>query len=166
MKRILAFFTCVMTVIMLPACKEASPILKVIIRAEGADAADYEYLVVYDNGTSTETDAFVPDDASFYTAESGAFVSSVVNNKIINTLKTNANADETMTAIMQTAADSINHAIIQFTIITDGDIYLAFAKLNVNWQSPCILYEYDMATDSLTEIYRWDGVDLIGVSIE
>lgn len=174
MKRIFAYLSCTMMVLMLVACERSSPILKVIIQNEGSDAADHEYLIVYDHGKSAATDAFVPDDTVSYTAEFGAFVSNIVGNKIINTLGSTLliddygrkiDADEIMTAIMQTGAASIDHSICQFTIITDGDRYFTFVKLNVNWQSPCILYEYNVADGSLTELCRWDGVDLMGISI-
>ena len=175
MKRIFAFLTCIMITLMLAACGQASPVLKVIIQSEESDVADYEYLVVYDNEKSAATDSFVPDDTVSYTAESGDFVSSIVNNKIVNTLGSTiliddhgseTDADEIMTAIMQLGADTINHPIFQFTIIADRDRYFAFVKLNVNWQSPCILYEYDVKNGSLIELCRWDGVDLMGISIE
>lgn len=175
MKRIYVFFVCIMMVAMLVSCGYESPVLKVMLQSAKSDEAAYEYMAVYDNGKSSVIDAFDSDDAAFYTAESGDFASSIVNNTVINNLNSTlliddhgnkTNADEIMTAIMQSAADKINHDIIQFTIITDEDRYFAFVKLNVNWQSPCILYEYDAATSGLTELCRWDGVDLVGISIE
>lgn len=175
MKRIITLLTCILLVVMLTACGQASPVLKVIVQPERSDAEDYEYLVVYDNEKTAATDLFVPDDVASYTAESRTFVSDVVNNRVVNTLEStilideNGNktdADEIMTAIMQTAADSIDHDIMEFTILVDGDRYFAFVKLNVNWSDPCILYEYDTATGDFVELYCWNGVDLVGISIK
>lgn len=160
---------------MLVACRQAAPVLKAIIQSEESDVADYEYLVVYDNGKIAAIDSFVPDDTVSYTAEYGDFVSNIANNKIINILRSTVliddqgretEADEIMTAIMQTGADTINHPIYQFKIIADKDRYFVFVKLNVNWQSPCILYEYDVNNGSFIELYRWDRVDLMGISVE
>ena len=175
MKKIFIFSAYLLMVLTLAACGQASPVLKVMIQPEGSNVENYEYLVVYDNGETTATDSFTPDDAAFYTAESGAFISDVVNKKIVNTLGSTlltdghgnkTNADEMMTAIMQTAADSIDHDIIQFTIILDGDRYFTFVKLNVNLWSPCILYKYDTSTNRLIELCTWDGVNLMGIVVE
>ena len=43
--------------------------------------------------------------------------------------------------------------------------YLAFAKLNVNWSDPCVLYEYAPQAQSLTELARWDKADLVGLAL-
>ena len=43
--------------------------------------------------------------------------------------------------------------------------YFAFAKLNVNWSAPCVLYEYAPQAQSLTELARWDKVDLTGLAL-
>ena len=164
---------------MLTACgdvssHEAVPILKVVIQAEGSDTADYEYITVYNDGNCAETEAFDPDDSAFYTSVNGNFYLSIVNNKFVNSLEStilidsNGNiteADEIMTGIMKAAADTIHHDIWQLKIIADGNRYYAFIKLNVNWQSPCILYQYDTVTAELTELCRWDGVDLVGIAI-
>ena len=175
MKKIFAWLTCILPIVLLTACGQSSPVLKVVIQPKGSDAEDYEYLVVYDNEKTAATDLFVPDDVASYTAESRTFVSDVVNNRVVNTLEStilideNGNktdADEIMTAIMQTAADSIDHDIMEFTILVDGDRYFAFVKLNVNWSDPCILYEYDTATGRLIELCRWDGAHLMGISIK
>ena len=175
MKRIFTSLTYILLAVMLTACGQASPVLKVIVQPERSDVENYEYLVVYDNEKTAATDLFVPDDVASYTAEFRAFVSAVENKRVVNTLEStilideNGNktdADEIMTAIMQTAADSIDHDIMEFTILVDGDRYFAFVKLNVNLWTPCILYEYDTATGDLVELYCWDSVDLLGISIK
>ena len=85
MKRIITLLTCILLVVMLTACGQASPVLKVIVQPERSDAEDYEYLVVYDNEKTAATDLFVPDDVASYTSESRTFVSDVVNNRVVNT---------------------------------------------------------------------------------
>lgn len=46
-----------------------------------------------------------------------------------------------------------------------GRRYFAFAKLNVNWSDPCVLYEYAPQAQSLTELARWDKADLVGLAL-
>ena len=43
--------------------------------------------------------------------------------------------------------------------------YFAFIKLNVNWQDPCYLYEYDAGSDKLKELTVWQDVDLVGLHL-
>ncbi|MCD8018864.1 MAG: hypothetical protein LUF92_04570 [Clostridiales bacterium] len=180
MRRFLTVLLCMMIFVTLTACGNTasigdnSSVLKVVIQDEEADTEAYDYLAVYQDGKTSEIDAFHPDDMIFYTAASEDFTSSIKGNTVVNKLTAttlideNGNqtrADETITEMMQTVADMVEHDIWQFQVITGGKRYFAFVKLNVNWQSPCILYEYDASTDSLTELCRWDGVDLLGISI-
>jgi len=37
--------------------------------------------------------------------------------------------------------------------------------LNVNWQSPGILYKYNKEESKLEKIYSWNEVDLIGLGL-
>ena len=175
MKKTALYLSFIALILVLSACKQASPVLKVMIQSEEADTANYEYLVVYDNKKTAAADAFTPDDAVFYTTAFGAFDSDIVGGRIVNTLQSTLltdnlgntlQADEHKTAIMQAAADSIDHDIWYFSIIVDGDRYFAFIKLNVNLWTPCILYEYDTVTGDLVELYCWDSVDLLGISIK
>lgn len=179
MRKLSTFLTFIMMATMLTACgdvssQDAVPILKVIIQEEKSDTADYEYVTIYNDGNYAETEAFNPDDLAIYTSVNGNFHSSIVNNKIVNTLEatilidSNGNiteADTIMIEIMKAAADTIHHDIWQLEIITNGNQYYAFIELNVNWQSPCILYKYDNVTAELTKLCCWDGVDLVGIAI-
>ena len=74
-------------------------------------------------------------------------------------------ADSTLTDILTAAADEIKHDIIQFDILKDGESYFTVVKLNVNWQSPCELYQYDQNTRHLNRLYRWDSVDIVGIAL-
>ncbi|HFL3828469.1 TPA: hypothetical protein ACG3RW_003826 [Clostridioides difficile] len=38
-------------------------------------------------------------------------------------------------------------------------------KLNVNWQSPCDFYEYDKTVKELKLLHRFQGIDIIGLSL-
>ena len=177
MRSVSALLICIMMAAILAACGDVpsleAPVLKVVIQAEGSDTADYQYMSVYNDGNCAKTETFHLNDSAFYTATYGDFHSSVVNNKIVNTLESTVlidskgkiiEADEIMTEIMQVAADTINHDIWQFQIIVDEKRYYAFILINVNWQSPSILYQYDAATAKLIELCCWDGVDLVGIS--
>lgn len=171
---------CFTLFVILTACEKPvssgmqSPVLLVKIREQETAENTFQYLAVYPNGKTAETDAFDPEDAVFYTAAHGDFVSSIQNKTVINTLNattlidesgTEAEADEVIAGMMQAAADSIEHDIWRFQAISAGTRYFAFVELNVNWQSPCILYEYNVEANHLTELCRWDGVDLIGISM-
>lgn len=73
--------------------------------------------------------------------------------------------NETYEAIVRTACGQIDHDIWEFQILEDGGRYFAFIKLNVNWWTPCDLYEYDPETDTLTELKEWDDVNLVGLEV-
>ncbi len=175
MKKPLVCLLCVLLALLTscgqPASTEAAvPVLRVVICDGDADT----YLAVYPHGETAEIGEFDPDTAAFYTAAHGDFFSSIENNRVRNALiattliDTNGNqveADRTIAAMMQAAADTITHDIWKFHAITVGSRCFAFVELNVNWQSPCILYEYDAAQSSLTELCRWDGVELVGISV-
>ena len=58
----------------------------------------------------------------------------------------------------------IDHAIFDFQIIVvNGQRYFAFVKLNVNWQDPCTLYEYEGG--ELRELAQWDNMRLLSVDL-
>lgn len=160
---------------MLTACGDSTPILDVIIQSTETDSAEYEYLAMYDDGKSIAIEEFKPNVTVFVTAVLGDFVSHIENGKIRNTLEATRlidrygneiEADDYICAVMQAVADSIDHDIIECSILTNGDRYFAFVKLNVNLTSPCILYEHDQSTGRLTQLCHWDSVDLIGISVE
>ena len=173
MKRTLAILTAIAMLLLLAACgQQATPVLKAVLRDENSQAAEDVYCVVYDNGESAVTDAFEPDDMQFYTAPFDAFDASLADNKVGNTLTSTTlvdaqgkrvEADAAMTSMMQLAARIIDHSIFEFTILTNGERYFAFVKLNVVMQTPCILYEYD---GGLTELCRWDDMELVGLALE
>ena len=145
MKRLFAFLTCIVMLTALTACEDASahtsPVLKVVLQSEESDSADYEYRNIYGDGTSAETEIFVPDDTTSYTAAPGAIQSQVVDGQVVNTLETatlidsdgnQIEADDRIAEIMQAAADTIDHSIWQFEIILDEDLYFAFIKLSLS----------------------------------
>jgi hypothetical protein len=168
--RALAVLPALLASIVLSACSGATPVVKTITAAE--DGAPV-YSIVYDNGNVRETDPFTPEDASFYQAETGDFSARIVHGKIVNTLMrtdltdengTTLPADTAMSALMQAAADTIDHDIAQFTIIKAQDDYFTLVKLNVNWSDPATLYRYNADSGTLTVLHQWDGVDLLGIA--
>ena len=70
-----------------------------------------------------------------------------------------------MINIINAAADSIEHVIWKFKIFKDNDNYFAFIWLNVNWFSPCELYEYDINNQSIRQLCEWDEIDIVGISV-
>ena len=67
--------------------------------------------------------------------------------------------------LMQCVADTAEHDFFSVTIIIDDGKYFVFEELNVNWQSPCLLYQYDTDAGALQELSRWEDVKLQGISL-
>ena len=134
------------------------PILHVALKLAGEQDAAYVYETVYASGKSRACDAFTPDVCVFYTADYADFDTTTLYDSVGNVVEPN----ETMIAMMHAAADQIDHAIFDFQIIVvNGQRYFAFVKLNVNWQDPCTLYEYDGG--ELRELAQWDNMRLLSV---
>ena len=147
------------------------PILHVALKLAGEQDAAYVYETVYTSGKSRACDAFTPDACVFYTADYADFDTSALRSHRVNTLVATTLYDsvgnvvepnETMIAMMHAAADQIDHAIFDFQIIVvNGQRYFAFVKLNVNWQDPCTLYEYE--SGALRELCQWDNMRLLSI---
>ena len=147
------------------------PILHVALKLAGEQDAAYVYETVCASGKSRACDAFTPDACVFYTADYADFDTSALRSHRVNTLVATTlydsvgnvvEPDETMIAMMHAAADQIDHAIFDFQIIVvNGQRYFAFVKLNVNWQDPCTLYEYE--SGALRELCQWDNMRLLSI---
>lgn len=141
---------------------------------EQKDELDKKYYAVYSNGIYRETDIFNPDDVIEYYVGTETFSSEIVGNRIVNkvikpTVRDNNGTlitpDDRILGIINAAANTIDHAIWDFKIIKDKDKYFAFIWLNVNWSSPCELYEYDIDNKSIHLLCEWDEVDIVGISV-
>ena len=161
-------------VIIAGGCGSAtSPVLKTItIPSSGGEK---EYSIIYDNGKASRTDAFSPDNALFLFADEGDFVETTKDGTITVTLAdtkltdadgTDSEPDDVIRSLMNRVADNAEHDIFDVTFIIDGGHYYVFEKENVNLQAPCILYEYDKENGSLKELYRWEDVELEGISVD
>ena len=152
---------------------EGKPVLKTITKDLSDNTTNY--CVIYDDGIIKETDSFVADNTEFLYAVLSDYASKVENGKVVVTLKatylTDSNGhqvetDETVKALMQAIADVSEHDILFVSILIDDGNYYAFVKLNVNWWTPCLLYDYDADAGKLTELYCWDNVDLTGIALK
>ena len=141
---------------------------------EEKDETDKKYYAVYSNGVYRETEKFIPNDVIEYYVGTETFSSEIVGNRIVNkvikpTVRDNndalINPDDRILGIINAAANSIEHDIWKFEIIKDKDKYFAFIWLNVNWSSPCELYEYDIENKSIHQLCEWDEVDIAGISV-
>ncbi len=101
------------------------------------------------------------------------FLSYISDNKVLNRINKIAledsdgnvvDNDEIITGIFQ-AAEKLEHDIWEFQIFKVLDKYFVLVKLNVNWQSPCDFYEYDKTEKELKLLHRFEGVDIIGLSL-
>lgn len=136
-------------------------------------SGEIEYVSIYSHGSSKETDTFKSEDFELYTADSASFTSYISNNKVLNKINkivlTDSSEniidnDEIITGIFQ-SAEQIEHDIWEFQIFKVHDDYFVLVKLNVNWQSPCDFYEYDIANKELKLMYSFDSIDVIGLSL-
>ncbi len=163
----------IMLLSILGGCKDqGNPVVKTITSQNESSKTDYS--IVYDNGNVGKTGEFEPDDVTILFVENGDFKSSMDDGKITVMLDSTeltdeygnvVEADETLVALMNSVADNAEHDIFDVKIIIDGDRYFVFEKHNVNLWTPCVLYEYDPAALKLTELYKWDDVELKGIAL-
>lgn len=146
--------------------------MKVCVRDR--DSGKELYQIICTNGQTVNTDKFDSDDFDTYSvdiAESFAFSVGNGIGKMVHTHDVIRNAegrlikDDTMSKLVDAVYNQTDHMIFACTIIRDADKFFAFVEMNTNWRSPCYLYEYDVDQDCLTELHRWDNVDLISLSM-
>ncbi|MGX7394687.1 hypothetical protein [Carnobacterium mobile] len=134
---------------------------------------EIEYVSIYSNGSSKETDVFKSEDFKLYNADSTSFSSYISNGKVLNKVNkimlkdSSGNVvdnDEIITGIFH-SAEKIEHDIWEFQIFKVLDDYFVLVKLNVNWQSPCNFYEYDIADKELKLLHKFQDIDVIGLSL-
>lgn len=170
----LKFLAALAVLIILPLAvcsggKTAAPLVRIITEKEGEGEG---FFLIYENGKKEKTESFSPDDELFI-GGAGNFSSDIKGGRIVNTVKNTelkdengnpAKADETIKKLMSAAAAEIRHQIYSFKIFKSENEYLAFFKLNVNWQDPGILYRFDAESGKLEKIYEADGVDVSGIA--
>lgn len=165
-------FTIVIIMFVLSSCKTSkNPIINLITKSETSE--EIGYVSIYSNRKIKKTDAFISDDLQIYNADSRSFSSYISNNAVLNRLNkivledSDGNIvdnDEIITGIFQ-SEEKLEHDIWEFQIFKVLDNYYALVKLNVNWQSPCDFYEYDKIDKELKLLHRFEGVDIIGISL-
>lgn len=182
MKRILTGLCISILCLTVISCAEGrehltgTPVLKVALQSSTGDAPAAEYYMLDNEGHAEKTAEFSPDaDAVFFYADVDAdFDCRIKNNHIVNRLVSTrgsdkagnpVRADQTTEKILQAAADLIDHAMYDFTVINSGGRYFVYLKLNVNWQDPCHLYAYDKAGGKLIKLYVWQSMDLLGIAL-
>ena len=176
MKRMFAALLCLalgLALFLSLRSKPDEPLLRVALKSEDGQDAAYVCETVYASGKSRRCEAFTPDTCVFYTADYADFDTSALRSRRVNTLVATTLYDsagntitpnETMIAMMRAAAEQIDHAIFTFQIIVvNGQRYFAFVKLNVNWWTPCTLYEYK--DGQLRALCQWDNMRLLSVGL-
>lgn len=153
---------------------DASEEVVIRVMVENEETKGLAYYAVLSNQKVETIDAFVSDDFQLYTASSGSFSSHMAKEGVFNQVSKieledvdghRIINDKTMLDIFK-AAEEIEHDIWSFQIIQSGDRYFVLVKLNVNWQSPCDLYEFDVVNKKLKLLHRFDGINFIGLSLE
>ncbi|MGI6560007.1 MAG: hypothetical protein ACOX2H_01555 [Saccharofermentanales bacterium] len=151
----------------------AKPILKTITVSE-TNESEPVYSMVFENGKIKPIQKFTPDDAKYYKVEMIGYRSELKDDEIIgsyeaiylidnngNTVDLDIDLDEFIKLVLDTTKKNI----WRIRIIEVDQEYFAFVKLNVNWQSPGILYKYNKEESKLEKIYSWNEVDLIGLAL-
>ncbi len=174
MKKIIAILTTLMVMLANGGCGriDAEPIIKTITEKVGTDSE--EYSIIYDNGKRMETDEFVADESIVLLADNDDFQVEVENGRVSVNLKETKltdvygkpyESDEVLKSLLQCVADNAKHEIFDVKIIIDGEKYFIFEKFNVNIQTPCILYRYDLEEADLIRLCQWNDVDLLGIAV-
>jgi|LSQX01.1.fsa_nt_gb hypothetical protein len=171
-KSIIVLFIAVSIMLILSSCKSSkNVVVNLITKSESSE--EIEYVSIYSNGKAKKIDPFVTDDFQRYSADSRSFSSYISNNTVFNRLNkiviedSSGNIvdnDEIITGIFK-SAESLEHDIWEFQIFKVLDDYFALVKLNVNWQSPCDFYYYNKTDKTLKLLERFEGVDIIGISL-
>ncbi len=155
---------------LLCGCGTSVPVLRTITLS----GSQTVYEAIYENGSTARIEPFEPAAVTTYFAEDADYETDIVDGKIVNSLQatelTDAYgnaiaADDTLTALLQAVADTVDHDFYDLKILTDDRHYFVFLKLNVNWQSPCILYEYDTESGVLHRLCEWDDAELRGIAL-
>lgn len=171
-KIILFTIVIIIATFILSSCNTSKTLLiNLITKSETSD--EIEYVSVYSNGKSKKIDPFISDHFQVYNADQRSFSSYIANNTVLNKLNnivlkdSDGNIvdnDEIITGIFQ-SAEKLEHDIWEFQVFKVLESYYVLVKLNVNWQSPCDFYEYDSINNELKLLNRFQGIDIIGISL-
>ena len=151
----------------------SSEYIKVCTRNRADNTEQYQ--VIYSDGHAKTTEPFADENIEIFSLDAAKSFSFAINNGIGefshagNTI-TDSAGNKVNDSIMDKIVDAVykqsDHMIFSFDIIRYEDRYFAFVKLNTNWQSPCYLYEYDIDSNILKKLYKWDNVDFISLSVK
>lgn len=161
-------------VIMLTACgKNTYPVLDVKLVLKGS--SEVQYAEIYEDGSTANIDEVIAtDDAEVFIADVNNFSANTESGKVVNELISTVvmdgdgnevEADEALSKLLQTIADSVGHDILEAKIFKDGQMYYIAVQTNVNWQSPCDFYQYDPSDGKLTSLCSWDDVNVLGIAL-
>lgn len=149
-----------------------TPVVRVVTSSPDDGTQGYE--MIYEGGKVKKTGKFTPEANTIYQADFTDFSGTIEDNKIavtlIDTKLTDKDGneiepDENTIQFMQWIADNSKHNIYEADFIPLQDKYFALVKLNVNWWDPCVLYMYDTEEQKFSELYKWDHVNIEGVSL-
>lgn len=71
---------------------------------------------------------------------------------------------EDFRAILKQLAES-DHSVMTARIMDVGGRLFVYAERNVNLWTPCVLYQYDPAAQTLTELYTWDNMEPVALRL-
>lgn len=150
----------------------ALPVVRVKLKFR--ETGEIRYGLLYDDGgLETLDEAFSSEGTELWIADKDNFRSRIENGRVKNTLvrsvlndpQGNAAAEDTVKALLQTLAAAVNHEITEVKIFRIDQNYFAAVKTNVNWQSPCCFYQYLPAEGKLLNLFCWEDMDVLDVSL-
>lgn len=170
MKKVAVFLLSIMIIFLVGCGKSSSPVVDVI--TSNIETGEIHYWTIYDNNSSEEIEEFEPANIQVLQVSDNDFSSEINGKKIsvsVNKYELEDEdggryeADGNLRRIIDDVAENAGHDIYGVKIYNvDGNIFV-FEKHNVNWQLPCVLYQYFPDTRELSKLYQWDGVELVGL---
>jgi hypothetical protein len=170
MKRGSIILLSILAISLLGCGKSSSPVIDVI--TSNTELGEVQYWTIYDNNKAEKAEEFQPVNIKVLNVPDNDFSSEINGNKIsviVNEYEiedeygSSYEADGNLRRIIDDVAENADHDIFGVKILNvDGNIFV-FEKHNVNWQLPCVLYQYFPDTRELSKLYQWDGVELVGL---
>ena len=154
--------------------RNAVPVVRVLVAH--TDTSRQQAVQLYDDGGLAELSAaYEPDtDASVLLFTWDNYTSELRDNRVENTLISfqgedlqgrTVIADQTVRALLRALGSEVGHEIMEVKVFEAGQYVFAAVKTNVNWSDPCLFYQYRPESGALQLLYRWNRVDIVGISL-
>lgn len=150
------------------ALAENAPAVVFVITAPyGGSASEYRYFSVNSRGRAKAVEPFAADEIARFDVLSDPPRRVTPSGQPEQTAEPDEKPlpNETIDAIKTAARGTFRSDLMQYDILQDGEAFFAVVQLNVNWTSPCDLYQWEPDTQSLKKLCRWDSVKIVGIAL-